>query len=115
MKKSTILKNPCSRDLFSVINYAPLIPSTIDPPAAYEPGETFELDRDSTVNDICDFIVEYINSDVLVCKPFALSQPSTNGICKGLLSDRLLIIAGMLFFLQTNFNFDSLLDQSKVS
>lgn len=40
----------------------------MDQPAEYEPGETFELDRDSTVDDICDFIIEYINSDVLVCK-----------------------------------------------
>lgn len=27
---------------------------------------TFTLERESTVEDICDFIVEYINSDVLV-------------------------------------------------
>jgi hypothetical protein len=25
------------------------------------------LDKDATVEDICDFIVEYINSDVMVC------------------------------------------------
>ena len=34
--------------------------------AEYPPGETLTLDRESTVEDICDFIVEYINSDVLV-------------------------------------------------
>nr|GAT54624.1 calcium:hydrogen antiporter [Mycena chlorophos] len=42
----------------------------------YNTCKTLKLDRDSTVDDICDFVVEYINSDVL-----------------GLLSDRLLIIA----------------------
>jgi len=35
-------------------------------PANYEPLGTLELDRDTTVEDICDFIVEYINSDLLV-------------------------------------------------
>lgn len=35
-------------------------------PAAYPPGETLTLDRDCEVEDICDFVVEYINSDVLV-------------------------------------------------
>jgi len=46
-------------------------------PAEYPDGATLTLDRDSTVEDICDFVVEYINSNVL-----------------GLLSDRLLVIAG---------------------
>ncbi|KAF8643903.1 hypothetical protein AX16_008919 [Volvariella volvacea WC 439] len=63
-------------DLFSIIQYAPLVPPTIVPPALYPPGETLTLDRESNVDDICNFIVDYIKSDVL-----------------GLLSDRLLIIA----------------------
>ncbi|KAF5386830.1 hypothetical protein D9615_001534 [Tricholomella constricta] len=63
-------------DLFSVICYEPLLPSDTDEPAAYKSAGTFTIERDSTVEDICDFIVEYINSDVL-----------------GLLSDRLLVIA----------------------
>ncbi|KAJ6618813.1 RNA dependent RNA polymerase-domain-containing protein [Mycena sp. CBHHK59/15] len=64
-------------DMYSVIKYSPLLPSAQEEPASYPDGETLTLDRDSAVHDICDFIVEYINSDVL-----------------GLLSDRLLIIAG---------------------
>ena len=36
-------------------------------PAEYPPGEVRTLRRDATVDDICDFIVEYINSDVMVC------------------------------------------------
>ncbi|KAF8226752.1 RdRP-domain-containing protein [Tricholoma matsutake] len=62
-------------DLFAIIQHKPLLPSKIEKPDDYLPGNTLELDRESTVNDICDFIVEYIHSDVL-----------------GLLSDRLLII-----------------------
>ena len=56
------------RDVFSVICYDPLLPTTYEDAANYESGGTKEIDRDSTVEDICDFIVEYINSDVLVCQ-----------------------------------------------
>ncbi|KAI0748499.1 RdRP-domain-containing protein [Daedaleopsis nitida] len=63
-------------DLYSIIKYSPLLPTEHAEPAAYEPVGTRVIDRPSTVEDICDFIVEYINSDVL-----------------GLLSDRHLIIA----------------------
>ncbi|KAG5722151.1 putative RNA-dependent RNA polymerase 1 [Termitomyces sp. T112] len=63
-------------DQFSVIKYEPLLPSDTEDPADYRPANTWTIERDSTVRDICDFIVEYINSDVL-----------------GLLSDRLLVIA----------------------
>jgi RNA-dependent RNA polymerase len=55
-----------SRDMFSVICYGPLLPNTFEDAASYESFGTKELDRDSTVEDICDFVVEYINSDVLV-------------------------------------------------
>jgi RNA-dependent RNA polymerase len=53
-------------DQFSIIQYKPLLPSNLEKAAEYPAGETFTLDRESTVHDICDFIVEYINSDVLV-------------------------------------------------
>jgi RNA-dependent RNA polymerase len=54
------------RDMFSVICYDPLLPTTFEDAASYESCGTKKIDRDSTVEDICDFIVEYINSDVLV-------------------------------------------------
>ncbi|KAI0636634.1 RdRP-domain-containing protein [Trametes polyzona] len=65
-------------DLYSVIKYAPLVPTLHKDAGDYVGLGTRELPdgRDSTVDDICDFIVEYINSDVL-----------------GLLSDRHLMIA----------------------
>ena len=54
------------RDMFSVICYDPLLPAKVEDAASYESCGTKEIDRDSTVEDICDFIVDYINSDVLV-------------------------------------------------
>ncbi|KAF5363416.1 hypothetical protein D9756_000381 [Leucocoprinus leucothites] len=63
-------------DLFQIIQYEPLLPMTYERPMDYTSMGTKTNDWDSTVDDICDFIVEYINSDVL-----------------GLLSDRLLMIA----------------------
>ncbi|EEB95185.1 hypothetical protein MPER_05887, partial [Moniliophthora perniciosa FA553] len=65
-------------DLYDVITYPELQPPLDNKPMSYEAGETLTLKEDRTVEprDICDFIVNYINSDVL-----------------GLLSDRLLVIA----------------------
>ncbi|KAH8995448.1 RdRP-domain-containing protein [Lactarius akahatsu] len=56
-----------------------LLTSFIVPPAEYPPGEVWTLNErrgDATVEDICDFIVEFISSDVM-----------------GLLADRHIIIA----------------------
>lgn len=61
----TLFNFPFS-DQFSVIFYEPLLPSDAEEAANYEHAETWTIERDSTVVDICDFIVEYINSDVLV-------------------------------------------------
>ncbi|KAF9526951.1 RNA dependent RNA polymerase-domain-containing protein [Crepidotus variabilis] len=63
-------------DLFSVICHQPLLPTSLEQPMKYDSAGTLTLEKDSTVLDICNFIVEYINSDLL-----------------GLLSDRLLTIA----------------------
>jgi RNA-dependent RNA polymerase len=52
--------------MFSVICYDPLLPIIVEDPASYAPCKAKEIDRDSTVEDICDFVVEYINLDVLV-------------------------------------------------
>ena len=46
--------------------YPKLLPMTWEEPAKYPKENPFELDRDTEVEDICDFIVEYISSDVLV-------------------------------------------------
>jgi len=65
-------------DLFSIICYEALLPISCDDPAEYEGGEPFKLDRDSTVEDICDFIVQYIRSDVLVRVHTRSSIPDHN-------------------------------------
>ncbi|KAI0094073.1 RdRP-domain-containing protein [Irpex rosettiformis] len=63
-------------DMYSIIIDGSLLPTEYVKPANYEGMGTRTLDREATIDDICDFVVEYINSDVL-----------------GLLADRHLIIA----------------------
>jgi len=53
-----------------------LLPSLQEEPASYPEAEVWTLDRDATIADVCQFIVEYINSDVM-----------------GLLANRHLVIA----------------------
>ncbi|KAI6035723.1 RNA dependent RNA polymerase-domain-containing protein, partial [Pisolithus marmoratus] len=64
-------------DLYEVMQYGPLLVPEHHNPAAYPPTKPYTLDRPSTVHDVCDFIVEYINSDVI-----------------GLVSTKHIIIAG---------------------
>jgi len=52
--------------MFSIICNESLLPNTQVNAANYVSKGTYTLDRDSNVNDICNFVVEYINSDVLV-------------------------------------------------
>lgn len=60
-----------SSDTFDVYYENPgLIPQVHWPPMEVGNSTPRTLDKDSedaTVEDICDFIVEYINSDVMVC------------------------------------------------
>lgn len=53
-------------DMYEVIQYGDLLVPEHHDPASYPPVEPFKLDRPSTTEDVCDFIVEYINSDVVV-------------------------------------------------
>ncbi|ETW86290.1 hypothetical protein HETIRDRAFT_443820 [Heterobasidion irregulare TC 32-1] len=53
-------------DLYDVYAENPrLLPTLETDSATYLSAGTRTIDRDSTVDDICDFVVEYINSDVL--------------------------------------------------
>jgi RNA-dependent RNA polymerase len=52
--------------MYEVIQHGELLVPEHHDPAAYLPVATFKLDRPSTINDVCDFIVEYIHSDVVV-------------------------------------------------
>jgi len=58
-----------------------LLPPVHADPAEYESSDPRTLDDDqddATVEDICDFIVEYIHSDVMVCSVSCL-HPSVHG------------------------------------
>ncbi|KAJ3989755.1 RNA dependent RNA polymerase-domain-containing protein [Lentinula detonsa] len=63
-------------DTFTVSTYTGILPPIAEPAAFYPPGSDLNLGRNSTVEDIHNFIIEYFNSDVI-----------------GILSDRLLVIA----------------------
>ena len=52
--------------MYSVITDGSLLPTEYIQPANYEGVGTRTLEREATIDDICDFVVEYINSDVLV-------------------------------------------------
>ena len=51
-------------DCFVCTTVAGMIPKQLYVPAEYDPAKRWILDRPSTVQDIVDFIVEYIYSDV---------------------------------------------------
>ena len=52
--------------MYSIICEDTLLPTEHADAAEYPPVDKYTLGRDSTVEDICDFIIEYIDSDVLV-------------------------------------------------
>ncbi|KAF9236238.1 RNA dependent RNA polymerase-domain-containing protein [Melanogaster broomeanus] len=64
-------------DMYEVVQYGELLVPEHHDPAYYPSVGPFQLDRPSTIDDICDFIVEYIHSDVV-----------------GLVSDKHIVIAG---------------------
>lgn len=83
------------RDTYSIIMESSLLPTEHEPAADYKGVGTKKLDRDSTIDDICDFVVEYINSDMLVNYFSFLGSPALiYCLLQGLLSDRHLVIAG---------------------
>ena len=58
---------------FLVIKDRTLLPTNYAEPASYEGVKPEPLDRDSTVDDICDFFMEYMQSDVVVrCRTLTL-------------------------------------------
>ncbi|TFK84610.1 RdRP-domain-containing protein [Polyporus arcularius HHB13444] len=52
-------------DEFLIIKEPTLLPTEFYDPANYEDVKAVELDRDSNIDDICDFFVEYMQSDVM--------------------------------------------------
>lgn len=43
-----------------------LLPTKSVQPLEYSENAEFNLGKDCTIDDVCDFVVEYINSDILV-------------------------------------------------
>ncbi|KAG1724765.1 RNA dependent RNA polymerase-domain-containing protein [Suillus paluster] len=64
-------------DLYEIIQHPLLILPDHHDPASYPSRSPFKIDQPSTIDDVCDFVVEYINSDVV-----------------GLVSSKHIIIAG---------------------
>ena len=55
-----------------------LLPRRVSPPANYSPAKRKILDRPSTMQDVAEFVAEYINSDVGTLKlPAARSLLNT--------------------------------------
>lgn len=52
--------------MYEVIQYGALLVPEHHDPATYPSVKPYMIDTPSTINDVCDFIVEYINSDVVV-------------------------------------------------
>ncbi|KAI9512792.1 RdRP-domain-containing protein [Russula earlei] len=52
-------------DMYNVTSFERLHPPLRHPPAAYDPAPKKLLDRPSTIDDVADFVADYINSDVL--------------------------------------------------
>jgi hypothetical protein len=51
-------------DTYNVTDFQDLHPPQNYPPAAYTPAPKKLLDRPSTMDDVADFVADYINSDV---------------------------------------------------
>lgn len=75
------LVSGCS-DEYLVIKEETLLPSAQAEPASYTGVNPVKLDRDSTIDDVCDFFLEYMQSDIVVrlvyflppLLPFTLSR-----------------------------------------
>ncbi|RDB21103.1 RNA-dependent RNA polymerase 1 [Hypsizygus marmoreus] len=53
-------------DTYSIIAYPPLLPSEEADPAEYPESSPVDIQRETTVQDICDFFISFMISDVLV-------------------------------------------------
>lgn len=52
-------------DVYTVTSLQDLLPSQNYPPAAYKPAQKKLLPQPSTMDDVADFVVDYINSDIV--------------------------------------------------
>jgi hypothetical protein len=59
---------PHFRDIFMVIKYPQLLPINHDAAASYTAPQPRLLPQACDIKDVCDFVVRYIHSNVLVSK-----------------------------------------------
>ena len=60
-------------DLYNVSTRRDLLPSRTYTPASYEPAQKKLVEHECTMEDVADFVAEYISSDVSL--RFVLSNP----------------------------------------
>ena len=53
-------------DLYNVTTRRDLLPARTYKPASYDPARKKFVDHESTMEDVADFVAEYISSDVSV-------------------------------------------------
>jgi RNA-dependent RNA polymerase len=70
-----------------------LLPTEHTDPADYTAAKPVLLERPAAIEDVCDFVVNYISSDVLVSNLDVFACVS-HEVSQGLLSTRHLLIAG---------------------
>ncbi|KAH7908760.1 RNA dependent RNA polymerase-domain-containing protein [Hygrophoropsis aurantiaca] len=73
-------------DLYEIIQYPGLLVTEQVDPASYPPISPFSLKRPSEIEDVCDFIVEYISSDVvglIADKHITIADQSKDGTSDG--------------------------------
>ncbi|KAH7923477.1 RdRP-domain-containing protein [Leucogyrophana mollusca] len=73
-------------DLYEVIQYPGLLITEQVDPASYPSRPPFTLNRPSTIEDVCDFVVEYISSDVVGLisdKHITIADQSKDGTSDG--------------------------------
>jgi len=90
-------------DLYEIIQYPPLILPDHCDPASYPSRKPYMIDRPSTIDDVCEFVVEYINSDVVVRSlSTRMGYTISHGSLQGLVSNKHITIAGK-FLLYENY------------
>jgi hypothetical protein len=71
-------------DLYNVVTLPNLHPPRTHTPGEYKPVQRVELNRPCTIIDIADFVVDYINSDVLgliASQHLMLADTRPQGVC----------------------------------
>lgn len=68
-------------DEYRVSMLESLMPPRTYPPARYPPAQKKMLDRPSTMQDVADFVVEYINSDVGRIAHSCTKTAAKSGVC----------------------------------